>query len=375
VDKAKILVLMAEMGFGHKSAAKAIADAAEAEFAERCEVIVENPMSAEKTPGLFRLLQRDVYDQSVQDGSSYELLYQLGDTPLAAAAMQGGLTLLLRDSVGRIIEETQPDVIIVVKEDFLAPLSSYFELTGKKLPVITVVTDLTTIHRMWFHTVSDYCVVPTQQAEDLALKYGLSERVVRRIGVPISPMLSQETRPKAEIRQEFGWRDDLVTALVVGSKRVKNLPEKLRGLNHSSLPLQLVLVAGGDDELEQKFQKTEWHLPTHIYNYVNDLPTMLHACDFVISKAGGLIISESLAVGRPLLLADVIEGQETGNANYVVNQRVGLMTTSAIDVLEAAYHWLADGGKMLSEAAAAARELGNPRAAFDVLDLALELVQ
>lgn len=325
MEKVRILVLMAEMGFGHKSAAKAIADAAEAEFSDRCEVIVENPMSAEKTPGLFRLLQSDVYDQSVQDGNSYELLYQLGDTPLAAAAMQGGLSLLLRDSVGRIIEETQPDVVITVKEDFLAPLSSYFELTGKKLPVVTVVTDLTTIHRMWFHSVSDYCVVPTQQARELALKYGLSENVVRQIGVPVSPKLSQETRSKAEIRREFGWQEELVTALVVGSKRVKELPEKLRGLNHSGLPLQLVLVAGGDDDLHQKFQKTEWHLPTHIYNFVDDLPTMMHASDFIISKAGGLIISESLAVGRPLLLADVIEGQETGNMNYVVNRQVGVM--------------------------------------------------
>jgi len=374
MDKVKILVLMAEMGFGHKSAAQAIAAAAEAEFADRCEVIIANPMSAENSPGLLRRLQSQ-YDQTVQDGNSYELLYQLGDTLLGGAALEGGLSLLLRNAVEQVLKETQPDVIITVKEDYLAPLSALFELTGEKLPVVTVVTDLTTIHRMWFHPVADYCVVPTRQATQLANRYGLPDRVVRQIGVPVSPVLSQESRSRAELRDELGWQRDRATALVVGSKRVRQLPEKLRGLNHSALPLQLVLVAGGDDRLYRQFEQTEWHLPTYIYNFVDNLPMMIHAADFVISKAGGLIISETLAVGRPLILADFIEGQETGNANYIANAQAGEMATTPIDVLETVFHWLADGGKLLSERATFARALGRPRAAFEVLELALDLVQ
>ncbi len=374
MDKVKILVLMAEMGFGHKSAAQAIAAAAEAEFADRCEVIIANPMSAENSPGLLRRLQSQ-YDQTVQDGNSYELLYQLGDTLLGGAALEGGLSLLLRNAVEQVLKETQPDVIITVKEDYLAPLSALFELTGEKLPVVTVVTDLTTIHRMWFHPVADYCVVPTRQATQLANRYGLPDRVVRQIGVPVSPVLSQESRSRVELRDELGWQRDRATALVVGSKRVRQLPEKLRGLNHSALPLQLVLVAGGDDRLYRQFEQTEWHLPTYIYNFVDNLPMMIHAADFVISKAGGLIISETLAVGRPLILADFIEGQETGNANYIANAQAGEMATTPIDVLETVFHWLADGGKLLSERATFARALGRPRAAFEVLELALDLVQ
>ncbi len=368
----KILVLMAEMGFGHKSAAEAIAAAAEGEFKDRCEVVIANPMSGKDAPAIFKRLQND-YDEAVQDAGSYELLYQLGDTLLGGAALEGGLSLLLRNAVEKTINEHQPDIIITVKEDYLAPLSALFELTGEKLPVMTVVTDLTTIHRMWFHPVADLCVVPTKQAAHLANRYGLPDRVVRQIGVPVSPVLSQESRPKTELRQELGWHQDLMTALVVGSKRVKNLPEKLRGVNHSRLPLQLVLVAGGDESLYREFERTEWHLPTHVYNFVDELPTMMHAADVIISKAGGLIISEALAVGQPLVLADVIEGQETGNANFIVNAQAGAIATTSIDLLETLYHWLADGGKLLSERATFARALGRPRAAFDVIELALEL--
>lgn len=375
MSKVKILVLFAQMGFGHKSAAEAIAAAAAAEYGDRCEVVMANPMSAEKTPGLFRRLQSEYYDQSVQDAGSYELLYQLGDTLLGGAALEGGLSLLLRNSVEETLKETQPDVIITVKEDYLAPLSALFELKGEKLPVMTVVTDLTTIHRMWFHPVADICVVPTRIAAQLASRYGLPDRVVRQIGVPVSPAISQETRPRAELRDELGWRKDRATALVVGSKRVRQLPEKLRGLNHAALPLQLVLIAGGDDSLYRQFQQTEWHVPTHIYNFVDNLPMMLHAADFVITKAGGLIISEALAVGRPLLLADFIEGQETGNANFIANAQAGAIANTPVDLLETVFHWLADGGKLLSEHATFARALGRPRAAFEILDLALELAE
>jgi 1,2-diacylglycerol 3-beta-galactosyltransferase len=44
------------------------------------------------------------------------------------------------------------------------------------------------------------------------------------------------------------------------------------------------------------------------------MPTMMRAADAIICKAGGLTVTESLACGLPLLLTDVIPGQETGNA-------------------------------------------------------------
>ena len=39
---------------------------------------------------------------------------------------------------------------------------------------------------------------------------------------------------------------DKFTLLVAGSKRLEGVPEILTGLNHSGLPIQMILVAGGD---------------------------------------------------------------------------------------------------------------------------------
>jgi UDP-N-acetylglucosamine:LPS N-acetylglucosamine transferase len=74
--------------------------------------------------------------------------------------------------------------------------------------------------------------------------------------------------------------------------------------------LEFALVAGGDEELEQRWSAWAWHQPAHVYGYVNDMPSLMLAADLIVCKAGGLIVSEALAAGLPLLLVEVIPGME-----------------------------------------------------------------
>jgi 1,2-diacylglycerol 3-beta-galactosyltransferase len=166
----------------------------------------------------------------------------------------------------------------------------------------------------------------------------------------------------------LGWRPDLFTLLAIGSKRTEHLYDALRVLNHSGMPLQLVVVAGGDHELYQRFQETEWHVETHCYNFVAEMGFFMRAADCILSKAGGLTVSEALACGLPLILVDVIPGQETGNANHVVSGKAGVMARDPIEVLETVCHWLEKDRRLYFQQAQNARQLGHPRAAFDVAD-------
>jgi 1,2-diacylglycerol 3-beta-galactosyltransferase len=136
------------------------------------------------------------------------------------------------------------------------------------------------------------------------------------------------------------------------------------------LPLQLVVVAGGDDELYRRFQETEWHVETHCYNFVTEMGSFMRAADCILSKAGGLTVSEALACGLPLILVDVIPGQETGNANHVVSGNAGALARDPIEVLETVCHWLEKDRSLYHQQAENARKLGHPRAANDVADLA-----
>jgi UDP-N-acetylglucosamine:LPS N-acetylglucosamine transferase len=116
-------------------------------------------------------------------------------------------------------------------------------------------------------------------------------------------------------------------------------------------------------------------VPVHIYNFVKNMPTLMRAADAIICKAGGLIVTESLAAGLPLLLTDVIPGQETGNANYVVNGGAGELIEEPLQALEALAHWLSNDQAVLNERAANAVKLGRPRAAYDIVEQAWSLAQ
>jgi 1,2-diacylglycerol 3-beta-galactosyltransferase len=100
------------------------------------------------------------------------------------------------------------------------------------------------------------------------------------------------------------------------------------------------------------------------------MPTLMHAADCIICKAGGLIIAEALACGLPIVLVDVLPGQEAGNARYVTQGGAGELALDPIAALEIMSHWLVGDRALLAERAQNARRLGHPRAAFEVAERA-----
>ncbi len=368
-DAKRILILTADAGFGHRSAANAIAEALREHYGEEGAFDVVNPLEDRRVPALLRNSQSD-YDKIVrQMPELYRLGYRASDAAVPTALMESALAVVMFEVLRDLVNAYRPDAIVVTYPLYQVPLSAMFTLTGRRIPVITVVTDLVTVHRIWFHEGIDLCLVPTDQAYDLALGYGLASEQVRVTGIPVKLEFGREGRTPAEVRAELGWQPDLATFLVVGGKRVGRLREVVRALDHSRLPMQLALVAGGDDDLYAWMQENHWHGVVHVYNFVEQMPTFMHAADAIVCKAGGLIVTESLASGLPMLLINVLPGQEQGNADYVVDGGAGELVEEPLDALERAFHWLEDDAALLEERADNARRLGMPRAAYDVAAL------
>lgn len=370
-ERRRILILTADAGFGHRSAANAIADALCELASDRVQVDVVNALEHPRVPRLLRDSQTD-YDRLVKQAPElYQLGYLATDQPITSLIFESAIILMLYEALRDTLNTYDPEAIVNTWPLYQAPLSALFRLNGRRAALITVVTDLVSIHRVWFNNASDRLVVPTQEAYDLAVKSGVREDKIRLIGIPVNPALGKDEGPKDALRARLGWRPDLTTILAIGSARVPKLSEMLRGLNHSGLPIQLVISAGGDDDLDRELRATEWHVPAHLYRFVDRMPTFMHAADAILCKAGGLITTESLACGLPMILIEVLPGQEEGNARYVVTGGAGVVAESPLDVLEHVCHWLQAEGKELAAFAAGARQLGKPRAAYDVAQMAL----
>ena len=273
----RILILMPDYGYGHRSAANAIAEALHEKYGQDCEVDIINPLDDPRAPAFFRENQND-YDRLVREAPElYKLGYQVGETRLVSSLVNGTFTLTLFNVLREIVRQKQPDAIVCPYPFYQGILSAIFASEKHRIPLLTVVTDFATVNRLWFHPAADLCLVPTQTVYDLAIEAGLPPQKVKITGIPVRPDLVNGNQDQSSLRRDLGWRSDLFTVLAIGSKRIEHLYDSLRVLNHSGLPLQLVVVAGGDDELYRRFQETEWHVETHCYNFVTEMGTFLRA--------------------------------------------------------------------------------------------------
>jgi 1,2-diacylglycerol 3-beta-galactosyltransferase len=364
-EKKRILILTADAGFGHRSAANAIQIAMEKQHGEECECTILNPLDDKRAPFFLRDQAAD-YDRMIRTAPQlYRLGYEASDNDIPTQIIETALTLSLYEIMQDMIKQYNPDAIVTTYPLYQAPLISYFKLNKYYVPLLTVVTDLVSVHRIWFSPGVNACLVPTTEVEALAVKHGVAQGKIHITGIPVSPIFKLKKRSKKDLRKELGWDPILPTFLAVGSQRVDKLVEMLNVINHFGSTLQVVAVAGKDEELYAELKKVEWHIPTHIYDFVENMPELMMASDAMICKAGGLIVTESLACGLPILLVDVIPGQEEGNRDYVVEHKAGVMIDSPTQMLETLSHWLADRGKVLREVACKAHRIGKPNSAFD----------
>lgn len=365
----RILILTADVGFGHRSAANALAAALKATRGDTCTVKIANPLDDKRTPSILRDAQTD-YDRLVREAPErYKLQYKLGDSKVPNALYESAVTVMLFNVVRDIILDFRPDVIVTTHPMYPAPVSAVLTASEKDIPFIIVITDFVDVHISWLHRWADMWMAPTQAVYEQAVRVKLPKERVYITGIPVRPEIVLETRQPAEIRKELGWDLERTTLLAVGSKRVKNLFEVLHVLNHSGLPLQLIVVTGGDEKLYQECKQVEWHLPAHLYGFVEEMPAFLRASDCILTKAGGLIVTESLAAGLPMLFVDATPGQELGNAEYVIKHEAGEMADQPIKALEVLYHWLQRDGKLLQEYRQRVKQLGRPNSAFTIADL------
>ena len=116
--------------------------------------------------------------------------------------MESALVLMLYDVMRDLVKRYQPDVIVSTYPLYQSPLDALFTIDKASIPIIEVVTDLVSVHRLWFNRGVDLCLVPTPAVHDLAVQCGVPPEKVILNGIPISPEISREKRSKLELRKD-----------------------------------------------------------------------------------------------------------------------------------------------------------------------------
>jgi 1,2-diacylglycerol 3-beta-galactosyltransferase len=368
-----ILLLTNDAGSGHRSAALALEAAFSRLPGAHLSVAVKNPVQQADAPALLRQYERVYVNEMQQAPGLYHIGYTLSDLPGVAQLLHHSVRQMLQRSIAQILSERHYHLVISVYPIYSAIVAKITQRAPRRPAIMTVVTDLGSVHSAWFNRTDDVCAVPTVMAHARALKCNMRSDQVVITGMPVHPSFGSPRADQATLRRELGWEEHLPTLLLMGGGAgVGQLAHLATALDSVKQPLQLAVVAGKNEALVEQLRAHPWQIPTHVYGFVQ-LADLMHAADIVATKAGGLTVSEALAAGKPLLIHGDPPGQEEGNLRYVQTHGAGLWVEDANAMVAFVSNWLMYPAQM-ERAAANARRLGRPDAAKRIARLGWDLV-
>lgn len=368
----RVLILYgAAHGQGHKSAARALEIAFQQHDAVT-EVRVEDALDYGSS--FYRQLYAGFYRELSENlPALWEYIYELADNNDNRFVNE--LRMLL-DRMGvtqldELVETFKPDMVICTHFLPLHILGWYKNQGKLNVPLYSVVTDYTG-HVYWVHAAVDSYIVPSQKAADMLSERGVSPSIIKIVGIPVDPTIA-EAKDAAPLRQKHQITREPVVTFICSALHPDRVQQVIDGLFNEGMSGTLIVIAGRNPNLQDvldKLQSTEQLHVRVLVGFIDYLDELLAASDLVISKAGGLIVSETLASGIPMVLIDPLRGQEEWNADYVVRVGAGVQAR-IIDMVSGIVQNVLADTERLELMQARARAAGSSDAAFTIADILL----
>ncbi len=371
----KILIFTASTGGGHKRAAAAI-KAKINELSPETEVNIVDGMEAIDK----------VYNKTITEGyhimatvipEMYGKLYELTDEkePAAKAVIKGNE--IRAKKLLETIYKYEPDIIIICHA-FITNMVARLKKKGLlKTKAISLITDYDA-HRTYVSKDIDAFVLPDAgMAGKLHDEFEVPEEKIFPLGIPtFDCFIYNETREEL-CRHERLDPTVPTVLLMAGSFGVTDVLEFYAQLAMSSDPLQLIVITGRNIRLFDQFDKTILKLHTEkktkLLYFVDNVEDYMHIADVIVTKPGGLTVTESIACNLPMAIYSAFPGQERYNAEFLVQRNAAVMidkTNGAQVILD-----LLHDREKLSSMKESIKKLAHPNAAEDIFLLAKKMYE
>jgi processive 1,2-diacylglycerol beta-glucosyltransferase len=366
----RVLILHASVGAGHRRAAEAVAAA----FALRTPGQIEVADVLDYANPVFRRAYVQSYVQLTDKlPAMWGYVYAHTDRDLFrfTSGLRTYIDRVWVRGLRKLLQTYDPRVIVCTH--FL-PVEILSQRKGRahiQQPLYCVLTDYAA-HAFWSYRHVDRYFVATDDTRNQLVQRGITSSIVQVTGIPIYPAFAQ---PKAQVAERPHWLvrpEEPLIVLFGGGLDASRVRTIVKGLLDSTINGTLVVVAGRNQSLlaELSDLKGRPGLELQKLGMIDKVDDLVVAADLVITKAGGLIVSEVLARGRPMVIFDPIPGQEESNTDYLVGTGAALSIRLPQHMPFAVQQLLHDRER-LARMSQAAKAIGRPRAAFDIAEMVL----
>lgn len=245
---------------------------------------------------------------------------------------QGFVDFLIREN---------PDYII--STHFLPPYVASRLKGQKKISshLITVVTDFG-VHPFWLEENTDIYVAASGFTQQDLLRRGIDKKQIRVLGIPTDEKfkagLNRDSLANKFNLQSVGFTPlekvtdsnparkqssltGFTVLVITGSFGIGPIEEIADLLDRE---VQVLAVCAGNKGLYEKLNKKNYST-VKVFGFVNNIEELMAVSDLIITKPGGLTISELLVMNLVPVFVSPIPGQETTNVKALAACGIGLV--------------------------------------------------
>ena len=362
---AKVLILSASTGHGHNQAANNLKNELEA---SGYEVRIAEPLKEEGR--VMETLIDDGYNiLATKLPKMYGKIYKVTGQKYINKGIITFFNKTLGNTINSLIEDYEPNLVIST-HPLLVNVVSYLKSNSKKgLPFIAVVTDYMA-HQFYISSFVDAYIVGSSYTKDTLMEKGIAENKIFTYGIPI----------RREFREPRKSRyDEVLTVLIMGGSMgvpyIKQCLEKLVEDNDNDL--RLLVVCGSNSglrkELQQKYLGSYKGKEITIYGFTSKIPELMDESDVLVTKPGGLTVTEAISKNIPMIIPFFIPGQEEENTEVLVKAGVAVKVKNASE-LTALIKALQVNRDLLTKMSQKAQEISRALSPDSIVSLADSLI-
>lgn len=341
----RLLILSATTGGGHMRAANALKTYALQKSPDSKVEIIDTIQFV--SPLLNKTVTKGYLYLATKTPDVYGAMYRASnkDTPVNTVVEEVNSQFSVR--LEPLINEFKPDVIVTT-HSFAADMASNLKASGKtNAPIFCIMTDFS-VHINYLHPMIDEYIVSNDKMITECIKYGIDRKNVHALGIPVSDTFFKDFNKESLLLSEKLNTEIPTLLIMAGSFGVTDILRIYHNIVKIPLDFQIIVITGKNRKLYEAFDRELYKLNlsnykqrlnkktfshnkksrpnknTKLMYFTNEVEKYMAMSDLIITKPGGLTISEAICSGLPMAIFNAIPGQEEDNANFLVSNNMAI---------------------------------------------------
>ena len=359
----RILILTASYGEGHNAAAYALAAAFNEETPGTAKVV---DIFALTSPRLNAFVRRAYLAAINGTPRLWRYLYAWMDRPSFMTSGKRFLGPQAR-TLEAVIAREQPAAICSTFPAYAAILQDLAAKGRVVPPHFNIVTDSISINSVWWRPGCDGWFVPNEDTAQVMRDAGVDPARLHVTGFPVPSFFRRNAGTVVRPALSEGAAPRVLYIVNSGTHHA----EETARLLLAQEDWDVTCTVGRDKELRLKLTAlaSGRKRPAEILGWTDQIPRLLMTHHALVSKAGGATTQEAVAARCPMVVNQVVPGQEEGTCELRLRHGAGALATTPERVLLTLRDAFAENGRGWRAWSAALEPLARPDAARTIAGL------